>query len=109
LDVVAAFLQGRPREGVGGTEIAYHAEGAAVGRGAELIDGRRPSIRGRGGPGDPLADELRRGGAGRQRDRAGRQGAILERLQLQTPVRRAATGRTPRPSPIRLGAEHFTK
>jgi hypothetical protein len=56
LDVVGALLHRRPRERVGGAEVANHVERASLRGGAELVDRIRPHIDGGGRPGDPLTD-----------------------------------------------------
>src|SRR5262249_11138126 len=82
LDVVAALLHRRPRERVAGAEVAEDVERTAVRRSAELVDGCRPALIGRGGPGDPLADQ--RGIVTRcQRYGTGREAAVLQGLDPQ--------------------------
>jgi len=88
----------------------FDVERPAVRRGAELVDGGGPAVGGRGGPGDPLANELGSCFAGGQRNDARRQAAVLKLLKEQPPGRTATTGRSPpgiafRPARSESGAQ----
>src|SRR5262249_50257759 len=93
LDVVRAFLHRGPGQCVGGAEIAHDAKWATVRRRAELVDGSRPNVYSRSGPGDALTHEGRIVARG-ERNAAGQEAPVFEGFDSQP--RRVALGASSR-------------